>query len=403
MPGGEIEFLGRVDYQVKLRGQRIELGEIEAVLRECGAREAVVVVREIGDDDKLLTAYITPGHATLKSAAEITADLKQRLPDYMVPAEIVILDKMPLTPSGKVDRKALPEPQNYASLAADDAPRSPVQEIIAGVFAEILKRERVGLEDDFFKLGGHSLLATQVMSRVRDVLDVELALRIIFESPTVAGLAEAVEAARGAGQPVHSPIRPVSRESNLPLSYAQQRLWFIHQLEPGSAAYNIPCAVRLRGRLDEQALRRSLDEIIRRHEVLRTSFPSRDGEPRQQIHEFSELKPECVDLRQADEAEREEKLALILREEARRGFDLTSGPLIRAKLIRIGDDEHVLMVNMHHIVSDGWSMGVMVQRVLATLRSVQPWAGIAAAGAEDSICGFRGLAKGVDGRRGARG
>src|SRR5437868_3123363 len=278
----------------------------------------------------------------------------------MVPWSIVKLEKMPLTANGKLDRRALPKPEARGEREYE-GPRNAVEEIVSGIWSEVLKVEKVGIHDNFFELGGHSLLATQVVSRVRSALGVEVRLRALFTEQTVAGFAAEVEQERSkGGEGVAAAIERAGREGEMPLSYAQQRMWFIDQLEPGSAAYNIPCAVRLSGRLDEEALRRSLNEIVMRHEALRTSFPSRDGAPTQEIHESGELGLEVIDLTKAEEGEREERLEELLAEEARRGFDLSRGPLIRARLMKEGEEEHVLMVNMHHIVSDGWSMEVMV-------------------------------------------
>ncbi len=357
---GSIEYLGRVDHQVKVRGYRIELGEIEAVLNAHPAvAQAVVLAREDEPGEKRLVGYVV-GHREV-SSQELKKYLQERLPDYMVAGAIVQLEQMPLTANGKIDRRALPEPEQAVARTEYVGPRSAVEEIVSGIWAEVLRVDRVGITDNFFELGGHSLLATQVVSRVRNVLGVDVPLRSLFTHPTAAAMASEVEQQRrSGGQAAVEEITRVGRDEEHLLSYAQQRLWFIDQLEPGSAAYNIPAAVRLMGKLDELALQKSLNEIVRRHEVLRTSFPSSDGQPRQHIHEHSELRPDIIDLMQGDEAEREQKLEEELREEARRGFDLSSGPLIRAKLIRMGEDEHVLMVNMHHIVSDGWSMEVMV-------------------------------------------
>ncbi len=359
LEGGEIEYLGRADHQVKIRGHRIELGEIEAVLNEHPAvAQAVVLAREDEPGEKRLVGYVVGRREV--SSQELKKYLQERLPDYMVAGAIVQLEQMPLTANGKIDRRALPEPEQAVARTEYVGPRSAVEEIVSGIWAEVLRVERVGIRDNFFELGGHSLLATQVVSRVRKVLGVEVALRSLFTHPTVAAIAAEVEQQQRSGVGAVEAITRVAREEELPLSFAQVRLWFIDQLEPGSAAYNIPVAVRLSGPLDADAVNKSLDEVVRRHEVLRTSFPSSDGQPRQHIHEHGELRPDIIELMQGDEAQREQKLEEVLREEARRGFDLARGPLIRAKLIRLGDEEHVLMVNMHHIVSDGWSMEVMV-------------------------------------------
>ena len=312
---GSIEYLGRIDHQVKVRGYRIELGEIEEALRSMkGIREAVVKVVENAERGKSLVGYVVEKEGKEQRTEEIRKELRGRLPEAMVPGVYVKLREMPLTPNGKVDRRALPKPEMGGGGSEYVGPRTAVEEIVSGVWEEVLRVEKVGMKDNFFELGGHSLLATQVVSRVRNLLGVEVPLRKVFTEPTVAAMAREVEQQQGRGGEADAEaIRRVERDGKLALSYAQQRLWFIDQLEPGSATYNIPSAVRLRGRLDEEALRRSLNEIVRRHEVLRTSFPSRDGEPRQQIREIDELELIRLDLRQTDEAEREEKLQEILR------------------------------------------------------------------------------------------
>ncbi len=378
---GRIEYVGRKDQQVKVRGYRIELGEIEEVLRGMrGIREAAVKVVEGVEGGKRLVGYVVEEEGEERSGEEIRRRVREELPEAMVPGEYVKLREMPKTPNGKIDRRALPKPESGEASREYVGPRSAVEEIVSGIWAEVLRVERVGIRDNFFELGGHSLLATQVVSRVRKVFGVEVALRSLFTDATAAAMASEVEQQQSSGEGAAiAEIARVGHDEKHLLSYAQQRLWFIDQMEPGSAAYNIPSAVRLMGKLDEQALRRSLNEIVRRHEVLRTSFPSSDGEPRQYIHELSELRPDIIDLMQGDEAEREQKLEEELREEARRGFDLSSGPLIRAKLIRMGDEEHVLMVNMHHIVSDGWSMEVIVRELAQLYEALHARPRIAAA------------------------
>jgi amino acid adenylation domain-containing protein len=361
---GQIEVLGRMDSQVKVRGYRIELGEIEAALRDIPEVGEAVVVAVSESGQNRLIGYVVGNEERKPDRARLRKKLQERLPDFMIPSTIITLDTLPLTPNGKIDRKGLPSMKDGADQLEKGyvGPRTPVEEVLLGIFGDVLKTARVGIHDDFFELGGHSLLATQVVSRVRDVFRAGIDVWSIFEELTVARLAKKIEELMRAGEMDEAPpLARAMRGEGIPLSFAQQRLWFIDQLEPGGAAYNTPCAVRLRGGLDADALCRSLNEIIARHEVLRTCFPSKDGAPLQEIHEFSDLQLERVDLRQMDEAERERKLQATLRAEVKRGFDLASGPLIRAKLIRMAEDEHVLMVNLHHIVSDGWSVGVIVR------------------------------------------
>ncbi|HEX8459415.1 MAG TPA: amino acid adenylation domain-containing protein, partial [Pyrinomonadaceae bacterium] len=322
-------------------------------------------------------------------ARELRAHLAARLPDYMIPAHYVWLESLPLTPNGKVDRKALPAPGGGAGsvdteTTSEGTPRTPVEEIMAGLFAAVLKLERVGTTDNFFELGGHSLLATQLISRVREAFGVEVPLRTLFEEPTIAALSVAVEAALRAEADGdtndESAVPPLARfaptvdeageavsdaERELPLSYAQQRLWFLDQLEPGSAAYNIPAAVRLTGALDVSALERAMGEVVRRHEVLRTTFHLREGEPVQVVHDAPTMTLPITDLSQLSEDGREAEALRLAGEAARRPFDLETGPLVRAELLWLNVEEHVLLLTMHHIVSDGWSLSVLVEEVAA--------------------------------------
>ncbi len=359
---GELEFLGRIDQQVKIRGFRIEPGEVEAVLLgQAGVAEGVVAVREDAPGQKRLVAYVVPREGVELAAAELEARLRKRLPEHMVPGAIVLLERLPLNANGKVDRRALPAPERKA--AAYVAPRTATEEVLAAIWAVVLGVERVGTGESFFELGGHSLLATQVVSRARQAFGVEVPLRALFEAPTVAELAGRIEALRRTGPAVAPPIEPVSRAQPLPLSFAQQRLWLVDRIEPGSPAYNMPFALRLRGALDADALRASLDALVRRHETLRTTFAERGGEPVQVIHAPAPVALPVVDLRGVRPAERE--AGRLAAEEALRPFDLARGPLLRGALLRLGGDDHVLCLNLHHIVSDGWSMGVLVREVSA--------------------------------------
>ncbi|MBV9108432.1 MAG: amino acid adenylation domain-containing protein, partial [Gemmatimonadetes bacterium] len=358
---GAIEYLGRLDFQVKVRGFRIELGEIEAVLRRHeGVTDCVVVARADAGEPRLV-AYVVGG----APAEALRAHVRRSLPEYMVPAAFVFLDALPLTPNGKLDRKALPAPDFAPAVERYVAPRTPVEEVLAGIWAEVLRLERVGVEESFFELGGHSLLATRVVSRVRGVFAVELPLRALFEGPTVAELAGRVEEMRRAELPVLPPVVPVERTEALPLSFAQERLWFIDRLEPDSAVYNIPAAWRLEGALDEAVLERALGEVVRRHEALRTTFGEADGTPVQVIAPFGAFALPVEDLSSLGEADREAAVRRRAGEEARRPFDLAAGPLFRAALLRLGSEGHVLLFSMHHIVSDGWSMGVLFRELSA--------------------------------------
>jgi amino acid adenylation domain-containing protein len=377
-PDGSIEFLGRADQQVKIRGFRIELGEIEAALGQHPAvREAVVLAQEdaAGDPstslraEKRLVAYAIAAREPHPTTTDLRNFLKEKLPDYMVPAVFVLLDALPLMHNGKIDRRALRAPHRSRPELdkAFVAPRAPAEEFLTEVWAQLLDIELVGIHDNFFDLGGHSLLATQLMSRVREAFQVEIPLRRLFEAPTVAGLAESIEAARHAGRnQVAPPILPVPRNADMALSFAQQRLWFFDQLEPGLSAYNIPAAVRLKGPLNLAALEQSLNEIVKRHESLRTTFGKVDGRPTQVIAPTLTIELPVVDLRKLPAIERESEVRRLVTAEAQRPFDLSRGPLLRGTVLRLGDEEHVGLLTMHHIVSDGWSTGILVREV-ATL------------------------------------
>src|SRR6266536_3814225 len=372
---GKIEFLGRGDDQVKIRGFRIELGEIEAVLaRHAAVKQVVALAREDGQGDKRLLAYVVPKRASSSvsaAATEVTGEslrayLKQELPDYMVPQAIVVLPKLPLNANGKIDRHALPEPEQLIQTKTYVAPRTPTEQTIAEIWAEVLRREKntIGAEDNFFDLGGHSLLATQVVSRIRRILNIELPLRTLFESPTVATLALQAEKTETSKQPEIPPLVRAPRDKPLPLSFAQQRLWVLHRMEPNNPLYNIPRAVRLKGDLTTKTLVDSLNEIIRRHESQRTTFATaEDGQPVQVIAEPRTLDVPVTDLSSQPEAERESAAKDIAAKEARTPFDLSKGPLLRATILKLGQQDHVLLLTMHHIVSDAWSAAIFSQEL----------------------------------------
>ncbi|MBV9775157.1 MAG: AMP-binding protein, partial [Gemmatimonadetes bacterium] len=365
---GALEFLGRMDGQVKVGGVRVELGEVEAALRAHPAvRTAAVVARGDAGATRLV-AYLVAKPGEDPAPGALRAWLAERLPSYMVPAAWVRLDALPTLPNGKLDRRALPEPEGAGGDEAYVAPRTPTEEILAGIWAEVLGVERVGAEDDFFALGGHSLLATRMIARVRGAFGTELPLRTLFEAPTVAGIAERVEAALRAGEA--SEVPPIGRVPRtegqpLPLSFAQQRLWFIDQMEPGSSAYNMPQPLRLRGALDVRALEGALTEIVRRHESLRTVFTSVAGEPAQTLLPPAPFALPGADLRTLPAQAREAEAARRVAEETTRPFDLEHGPLLRALLLRLDEGDWVLVFTMHHIVSDGWSLGVLTREVSA--------------------------------------
>ena len=466
LSGGEIVYLGRIDHQVKLRGLRIELGEIEAALTGLDdIRQACVMLREDTPDEPRLIAYLVTGTAVC-DIASLREQLRPALPDYMLPADAVVLDALPLTANGKIDRAALPAP-GAVDANRYVAPRSDLEAALARIWSDVLNKPRVGIDDDFFRLGGHSLLATQAVAKMRAALDVELSLRSLFETPTIARLAARLEsatagrpvepvlaAARQAGEtpsvggavlssaslpalspasstvlsPARSsarsnarsnatrvssvpPLLPTARGDGhaLPLSFGQQRLWFLTQLDPHNAAYHMPLSVRLRGTLDTDALARALNAAVERHEALRTTFPSHEGEAVQRILPSLHVRLLLTDLRASvgtagivassgndDAAPRDtrndalptrdrdtsndaparphkattgERVKALAREAADQPFDLAAGPLLRASLLRIAEREHVLLLTLHHIVADGWSLRVLIDELAALYRA----------------------------------
>ncbi|ARN83878.1 hypothetical protein B1812_21580 (plasmid) [Methylocystis bryophila] len=367
---GDIEFLGRIDHQVKIRGFRIELGEIEAALsRIAGVREAAVLAREDQPGDKRLVAYVAGREGTTPAAGELRAALQAHLPDYMLPSAFVTLDALPLTANGKVDRKALPAP-DLGALQAHRyvAPRTATEAALCRIWAQTLGLERVGVEDNFFELGGHSLLAVQVISRIRREFGREVALRSLFAAATIAEFARAMDAAEfEAGEAASPEVRRAEREGSLPLSFAQRRLWFMEQLSPGEASYNVPAALRLLGELNVAAFSLAVNAIVQRHEALRTTFVVRDGVAAQVIAPALELAAPVVDLSGLDQAAQEVEAQRLLSEAARRPFDLAVGPLLRVLVLDLGfrpatgEREHIVAFTLHHIVTDGWSTDVLLR------------------------------------------
>jgi amino acid adenylation domain-containing protein len=397
---GTLDFLGRRDFQVKVRGFRVELGEVEnALLRHPRVREAVVTAVSEAGSHRLVAYYVPEGGdgPAPSTSAELRIHLRQSLPEHMVPSLFVPLAELPLNANGKVDRKALPSPEaigeappaGEADTAPRTPPRNPVEEVIAGIWEDLLGLDHpVGVDDDFFYLGGHSLLAIRLLARLRAVLGVDLPVQQVFDAPTIAGLAEAVARARvfgdagdgAAAGPALPPLVPRafadtgSADTAAPLSYAQQRLWFLDRLAPGSPAYNIPTAYGLTGPLAPAALAAALAEVVRRHEILRARFVERDGEPRLEIAEA--LAPGFLPLPLIDldlsalahpslSGRRSAELARLRAEEAERPFDLAAGPLLRTALVRLGAEEHALLLNFHHAVYDGWSEGVLLRELAA--------------------------------------
>ncbi|MGF2038868.1 MAG: non-ribosomal peptide synthetase [Nostoc sp. CmiVER01] len=368
LPNGELEYLGRIDQQVKIRGFRIELGEIEALLAQHPAVwESVVVIREDELDDKRLIAYVVPKVKQSSTVAELRQFLANQLPSYMVPNTFVMLESLPLTPNGKIDRRALPKPELDSTLLEKFvAPRTPIEEMLAQIWAQVLRVEQVSIYDNFFELGGHSLLATQLLSRIRNIFKVELPLRSLFAAATLAELAQEIGQLQQQNlEKTSLPILPRARNAELPLSYGQQRLWFLDQFEPNSAIYNIPTALHLQGTLKVAALEQSLREIIHRHEALRTNFITVDGKPSQIIQTQTNWTFSVVDYQHLSTTEQKIATQQLAQKQLIQPFDLATEALIRATLVVLNKTEHVLLVYMHHVVSDGWSMGVFVQELAA--------------------------------------
>ncbi|MEO8338101.1 MAG: amino acid adenylation domain-containing protein [Nitrospirota bacterium] len=371
---GTIEYLGRLDHQVKIRGFRIELGEIETHLnRHQSVREAVVVVREDRSGDRRLVAYIVNRETEPADAAALRQFLEAQLPEYMVPALFVQLDTLPRTVNGKVDRRALPAPGADDHLAQRYvAPRTTTEELLAGMWVNILAVDRVGVHDHFFELGGHSLLATQIVSRIRSAFHIELPLRTLFDAPTVSELAEAVDEMRAKGVGAQPPsIVPVPKEGPLPLSFAQQRLWFLTQLEPDSWFYNLAFGIRVAGPLDVAALQASFDAVARRHDMLRTIFTANDGRPSQMIDESLPTPFVCISTTPSVDGDMEQEVQRLAAEEARHAFKIEGGLLWRARLFQLNVQDHVLMVTLHHVIADGWSLNLLLADMISSYVALQ--------------------------------
>jgi amino acid adenylation domain-containing protein len=370
---GNVQFSGRVDDQVKVRGYRIELGEIEAALREHPAvQEAVVLAPPDRRGENRLVAYVVHKRGKAPDKTELIRSLRQLLPEYMIPAAFVVMKALPLTANGKIARTLLPaheqlEPESQEGFAS---PRDAVEEILVGIWSQVLERERIGVHDNFFEIGGHSLSATQVMSRIRSAFHVEIPVRQIFESPTIGELADSIRpsiATSEASQP--DPIECVSRADLLPLSFAQRRLWFIDQLIPGIPAYNIPRVVPIAGPMPAVALEQGLSEVVRRHEVLRTRFVSHGDEPIQVIDPPRPVSFAMADLEGLARDERYACARRLVEQETDRPFDLSRGPLLRASVLRLSPGEHIALMTLHHIVSDAWSARVLEQEMTLLHRS----------------------------------
>ncbi|HZO76365.1 MAG TPA: amino acid adenylation domain-containing protein [Ktedonobacteraceae bacterium] len=367
LPDGQIEFLGRSDSQVKIRGYRIELGEIEAMLNAHPVvREAVVIAREDRPGERRLVAYFIAKQEQNIDLRGLRSNLGASLPDYMLPSAFVVLKEWPLTPNGKIDRRSLPMP-DAGSLALREpfvAPRTPYEEALAQVWREMLHLDHVGMHDNFFLLGGHSLLATQIAARIRNTFQVEMAPATVFTCATIAELAHYIEQQRYGEQDQRiASIQLLPRRGNLPLSFSQERVWFLQQLDPTNLAYNAQAILRLTGRLDVETLERSLSEIVRRHEIFRTTFPAVDGRPVQLIHQPQAIKIPLVDLRTLAEHEHEAAVQRLMHKEFQQPFDITQLPLARWSLLRLSEQEYILVHVEHHLVHDGWSFTVFLREL----------------------------------------
>lgn len=365
---GNLEFLGRMDYQVKVRGFRIELPEIEmTLLTHPAVHEAAVVVREEQPGDQRLVAYIVPSAHLSVTADELQQFLHNKLPEYMIPSSWMLLPTLPLNVHGKVDRQALPVPStppDQREKERSSGPRSFIEEVLMDIWRQVLRIEGIRLHDNFFSLGGHSILAVQVIARIRDALHVDVPMRLQFEAPTIADMAERVEALRLRQQDLQiPPLQHVVNRNAVPLTYVQERLWYVYLLDPDSPRFNNFLIFHIQGILNEDALRRSLQAIIDRHDALRTSFTVIDGKPMQIATFHVEMKLECRDLRHLPQEERDTALQQMLRKERQRPIDLQEGPLLRAVLVYIDEQEYRLALMIHHIVYDGWSRGILYREL----------------------------------------
>ncbi|HEX8090084.1 MAG TPA: condensation domain-containing protein, partial [Blastocatellia bacterium] len=371
---GNIEFIGRADNQVKLRGFRIEIGEIEALINSyAGIKQCAVTMREDRPGDRRLVAYTVPSDGNSPYIDSLKMYLKRHLADYMIPSAFVTLESLPLTVNGKIDRRALPKPESPGDERREDylLLSSPQNDLLSEVFARILGVEGPGVNDNFFELGGHSLLATQLLLEVENAFRVNLPLRAFFDNPTLAGLSEAIDTATRSQSGLEAPpLEPTSREEYLPLSYAQKWIWYLLEHQGASSeVYNIPFAVRLRGNLNYEAMEQSLCEIARRHETLRTLFKVIDGERMQTISPPATSALTVVDLSTLPDGEREAMAMSLANEEAGRPFDLTREFPLRAQVLRLAEDDHIFLLTIHHVASDGWSDRVLAQELTALYRA----------------------------------
>jgi amino acid adenylation domain-containing protein len=358
---GNIEFLERVDDQVKIRGFRVELGEVQSAIQSYpGVKQAIVLARDSARGKRILAWAV--GHPGVNlSGDELRDHVKQRLPEYMVPTKVIVLPRMPLTQNGKIDRQNLPEPEE---VTVQTVPRTKLEQTVAEVWCTVLKLDRIDVDQNFFEIGGHSLLATQIIARLRERLNAPIPVRALFENPTITRLAnELANTVSLGGQAPSSAIKPVPRNRPLPLSLAQEAVWVHDQFEPGNSAYNIPRAWRLKGPLNSAALQSALNEIVRRHEILRTVFIASGGQPVQVVRDSVFVPIANYDLSSGPIAHREDAARQIVEQEAERSFDMERGPLLRAYVIAYSAQDHVLLLVMHHIVSDAWSASIFFREL----------------------------------------
>jgi len=363
LPDGNIEFIGRVDNQVKIRGFRIELGEIEALLSQhSDVQQAVVIAREDIPSDKRIVAYIVPNQKVDLSVTTLKGFLQEKLPSYMMPAAFVILDSLPLTPNGKVDRQNLPACDRTRPNLEESfvAPRNPIEEKLASIWAELLRLDLIGVNDNFFYLGGHSLIATQMLSRVREVFRVELSFGQIFQNPTIASLAQLLTQGNTEQHRQRLAIERIPHEGLLPVSFAQERVYFIQQLAPENSAYQFQAKIRFRGQLDVTVLHQCLDQIVQRHEIFRTTYPAVNGRLFQVINPHQPISFKVIDLQAFPESEQEAEAQKLCEAELQQPFDMNQLPLVRWVLLKLSDQEHQLIHIEHHIAHDGWSFNVFL-------------------------------------------
>ncbi len=365
---GNIEYIGRIDNQVKIRGFRIELGEIEATLNQSpNIKQTIVISREYQSGDKRLVAYIIPHLNSSPTQTELRSFLQEKLPEYMIPSVFVTLDSFPLTPNGKIDRKALPEPQIKREEAIIK-PTTATEEIIASIWNQLLEVE-ASIKDNFFTLGGNSLLATQLISRIGDTFNLEISLKSLFENPTINQLSSLIDNQRKPEEKLPS-LEKIKQTEDIQISFAQSRLWFLEQLEEIAGVYNISIAFKLQGNLDIEILEKALNILCKRHESLRTGFEKREGIAVQKISKEVKIKISLVDLKESSNIEKERATKELIKAEQVQGFNLEIAPLLRVKLIIVSDTSYILLLTIHHIISDGWSLGIMTKELSIIYQSL---------------------------------